>query len=97
MKKFTKTENAIFDYLCEMVFQNMLPVCKNSPEVDWIYTNLSGSEYGITNAMAQTITCISDRVGENGEGGTLTPLKGDGFASPHYFEFSECGKKFIRV
>lgn len=97
MKRWTKTESAIADYLCDMAFKGVLPSFKNSHEVDWIYKTIHGSEYGITNAMAQAIVCISDHVGGNGEGGTLTPLKGDGFAFSHWFEFSEDGKRFIRV
>ena len=97
MKKWTKTESAIADYLYNMGLANVLPVTKNAPEVEWIYTFINGSEYGITNAMAQTIMIISERIGENGEGGTLKPLRGNGFAFEKDFAFSESGERFIRV
>lgn len=78
--RFTKTESAIVDYLYNMAFKGILPLTINSPDVTWIWTMLNGKKYGITNAMAQTICCISERCQENGEGGTLEYVgKDNGF------------------
>ena len=71
MHAYTKTETAIMDYLYNMAVKGYLPVTKESNDVEWIYTMRNGKEYGVTNAMAQTIRCISERCKENGEGGTL--------------------------
>ncbi len=71
MTRYTKTEAAIIDYLYNMAQKGFLPVTKESNDVEWIYTMRNGKEYGVTNAQAQTIQIISERCGENGEGGTL--------------------------
>ena len=78
MKRWTDTECAITEYL----YRNLehLPAYISAPEVEWIYKNLHGSEYGITNAQAQAIKIISDRCGENCEGGTLRFVWGRNFA-----------------
>ena len=80
-RPWTATEIAITDYLYARCKDNTLPGYNTAPEVEWIYKNLHDTEYGVTNPMAQAIKIISDKTGENCEGGTLRFVQGRNFAS----------------
>lgn len=74
MKKFTATESAIMDYLCSVL--DIIPASINNPSVTYHYSTLTNNRtYGITGPMAQAIRIVSERVGENGEGGILKELE----------------------
>lgn len=68
---FSKTETAVLEYLYKMSEIGLLPATKASANVSYIWRSRSGTEIGITAPMAQTIQIISERCGENGEGGIL--------------------------
>jgi hypothetical protein len=71
----SKTEMAILDFLCSAD----LPITKDSPNVEWLYTTPRGNVYGITNAQAQTIYIIAERCGEMFCGGHLEYVRGRKF------------------
>ena len=79
---YSKTEIAILDFL----FSTNLPVTKNAPNVEWLYTTPRGSVYGLTNEQAQTITIIAERCGERFCGGFLVWVRGRRFGKLNSFE-----------
>lgn len=78
----SKTEKAILDFL----YSANLPVTKNAPNVEWLYTTPHGSVYGLTNEQAQSITIIAERCGERFCGGFLTWVRGRRFGKLDCFE-----------
>ena len=79
---YSKTENAILDFL----FLASLPVTKDAPDVEWLYTTPHGSIYGLTNEQAQSICIIAERCGEMFCGGFLEYVRGRNFAKHNCFE-----------
>ena len=80
---YSKTEKAILDFL----YSADLPVTKNAPNVEWLYTTPHGSVYGLTNEQAQSIYIIAERCGEMFCGGLLEHVRGRKFVEDNRFEF----------
>jgi hypothetical protein len=81
---YSNTERAILDFLYAK--RDFLPVTKDSPEVEWLYTTPHGSVYGLTNELAQSICIIAERCNEMFCGGFLQYVKGRKFAKCDCFE-----------
>ena len=79
---YSKTEKAILDFL----YFADLPVTKNAPNVEWLYTTPHGSVYGLTNEQAQSIYIIAERCKERFCGGFLKYVKGRKFSKRDCFE-----------
>lgn len=79
---YSKTEKAILDFL----YSASLPVTKDAPNVEWLYTTPHGSIYGLTNGQAQSICIIAERCGEKFCGGHLEYVKGCKFSKHNRFE-----------
>lgn len=79
---YSKTEKAILDFLCSAE----LPVTKNAPNVEWLYTTPHGRVYGLTNGQAQIIAIIAERCNERFCGGFLKHVRGLKFSKHDCFE-----------